>query len=186
MKKILFKLIFYLIILRILIIQNLFKRDYLSISLNSMHYKFIPLVLKFFGAHIGRNVQIESGLNLVNYHTSLFNLNLKDNVSIGRNVLLDLRDKITIDEDVVISMNCDLITHIDLGSSSLSKLYPAKSQPIHIKENSYLGTGVTVLNGVVIGQRSIVGAKSLVKNNIPPNTFVAGIPARKIKDLNAN
>jgi len=91
-----------------------------------------------------------------------------------------------IDEDVVISMNCDLITHLDLGSSSLSKLYPAKSQPIHIKESSYLGTGVTVLNGVVIGQHSIVGAKSLVKNNIPPNTFVAGIPARKIKDLDAN
>ena len=45
----------------------------------------------------------------------------------------------------------------------------------------WIGTGVVVTKGVTIGDGAIVGANSVVTNDVPPFTIVAGIPARAIK-----
>lgn len=56
-------------------------------------------------------------------------------------------------------------------------------RPIHIERNVWIGFDVCVLPGVTIGEGSIVGAKSVVTENIPPFTVVGGNPARIIRKL---
>ncbi len=54
---------------------------------------------------------------------------------------------------------------------------------IDIKENCFIGDSVIVLPNVTIGPNSIVGAGSVVTKNVPPNTIVAGNPARAITSV---
>jgi acetyltransferase-like isoleucine patch superfamily enzyme len=59
--------------------------------------------------------------------------------------------------------------------------FPAK--PIRIERNVWIGFDACVLPGVTIGEGSVVGAKSVVTENVPPFTVVAGNPARVIRQL---
>ena len=54
---------------------------------------------------------------------------------------------------------------------------------IVIEEDAWLGTGVVVLPGVVVGRSSIIGANSVVKYNVDSYGIYAGIPAKKIGDV---
>jgi acetyltransferase-like isoleucine patch superfamily enzyme len=54
---------------------------------------------------------------------------------------------------------------------------------IYIGENVWIGAGVTVLPGSSIGNNSIVGAGSVVTKSIPANEIWAGVPAKKIRDV---
>lgn len=56
-------------------------------------------------------------------------------------------------------------------------------QPIVIKRNAWIGAGATILPGVTIGENSIVAAGAVVSRDVPPNTVVAGVPARIVKQL---
>ncbi|WP_429140932.1 acyltransferase [Aeromonas veronii] len=56
-------------------------------------------------------------------------------------------------------------------------------KPIIIGNNVYIGTGVTILPGVSIGDNVIVGAASVVTKDLEPNSVYAGIPAKKIKNI---
>jgi acetyltransferase-like isoleucine patch superfamily enzyme len=55
--------------------------------------------------------------------------------------------------------------------------------PVVIEDNVQLGRGCVVLKGVTIGARAVVGAYSVVRNDIPPDAVVAGNPARVIKRM---
>lgn len=54
---------------------------------------------------------------------------------------------------------------------------------IDIKDNCFIGTRSIILPGVTIGPNSIVGACSLVRKDVEPNSVYAGIPARRICSL---
>jgi acetyltransferase-like isoleucine patch superfamily enzyme len=53
--------------------------------------------------------------------------------------------------------------------------------PTHIENNASVGSSVTILCGVTIGEGAIVGAGSVVTKNVPPGAIVAGNPARVLK-----
>ena len=52
-----------------------------------------------------------------------------------------------------------------------------------VKQGASIGSGSTVLGGIVIGERAIVGAGSVVTRNVPPDTIVAGNPAREFRKI---
>ncbi len=56
-------------------------------------------------------------------------------------------------------------------------------EPTIVRHGASIGTGATILGGLEIGARSIVGAGAVVTKNVPPNSIVAGNPARVIKEV---
>ena len=153
-----------------------------NIFLQRVDKKSVQLILKKNGADISENCDIESGLifhNCNNYK----NLIIGNNCHIGKDCFFDLRDKITIGDNVVVSMQCTFITHIDMSKSVLTEIYPPEKASINIKNNVYIGSGSQILKGVTIGEEAFVAAKSLVTKDIEPYTLVGGVPARMIKRI---
>lgn len=58
-----------------------------------------------------------------------------------------------------------------------------EARPIRIERNVWIGVAACVLPGVTIGEGSIVGARSIVSENVPPFTIVGGNPAHVIRKL---
>lgn len=56
-------------------------------------------------------------------------------------------------------------------------------RPVNIEDNVWIGTGAVIFPGVTIGENSIVAMGSVVMTNVPPNTMVAGNPARQVRSL---
>jgi len=56
-------------------------------------------------------------------------------------------------------------------------------RPVRIGANVWLGFDAVVLPGITIGEGSVVGARSVVMDDVPPYTLVAGNPARFIRKL---
>jgi acetyltransferase-like isoleucine patch superfamily enzyme len=52
-----------------------------------------------------------------------------------------------------------------------------KSQPVVIRKKAFLGIGCVVLPGVTVGSNAIVGAMSLIRNDVPDNSIAFGVPA---------
>ncbi len=51
-----------------------------------------------------------------------------------------------------------------------------------VKRGASIGSGVTLLGGITVGENAIVGAGSVVTGDVPANTTVAGNPARVLKN----
>lgn len=58
-------------------------------------------------------------------------------------------------------------------------------RPIRLGRNSWIGFEACVLPGVTIGEGSIVGARSVIAEDVPPYVIVAGNPARIVRELPA-
>ena len=55
--------------------------------------------------------------------------------------------------------------------------------PIVLEENVWLGSRVIVLRGVTIGAHSVIGAGSVVVNDVPARSVAVGVPARVVRAL---
>ena len=60
---------------------------------------------------------------------------------------------------------------------------PMTTSPVVIHDNVWIGAKASILAGASIGSNSIVGSNSVVTKNIEPNIVVAGVPARKLREL---
>ena len=60
---------------------------------------------------------------------------------------------------------------------------PEGIRPVVIGDDVWVGTGVLILKGVTIGDRSVVGAGAVVTRDVPPDVIVAGNPARVVRHL---
>jgi acetyltransferase-like isoleucine patch superfamily enzyme len=58
-----------------------------------------------------------------------------------------------------------------------------KCEPTVIGRRASIGSNVTILCGVTVGEDAVVGAGSVVTKNVPPRTVVAGNPARILRTL---
>lgn len=57
------------------------------------------------------------------------------------------------------------------------------AKPVTIGNDVWLSTNVTVCGGVTIGDRSVIGAGSVVMHDIPPDSFAAGVPCKVIRKI---
>jgi acetyltransferase-like isoleucine patch superfamily enzyme len=56
-----------------------------------------------------------------------------------------------------------------------------KVVPTYVKAGASIGTNATIICGITIGERAIVGAGAVVTKDVPADTVVAGVPAREMK-----
>lgn len=126
-----------------------------------------------------------------NYEGQQFSPDIK----IGRNVNFNTDVHIGCIDRVEIGDNCLFasriyITDHDHGETTLKavELAPAKRKlvskgPVIIKNNVWVGEGVSILAGVTIGENSIIATNSVVTKDIPRNSVAGGTPAKIIKKI---
>ncbi len=144
------------------------------------------LLLGLFGATIGSGTIIEPCTFLNLYATGFRGLRTGKRSYIGTEVLLDLADAITLDDDVTIAARTIVLTHHSVSRRDghpLGKEFPYKRAPVHFGEGCFIGAGSTILAGVTIGRMSVVGAGSVVTEDIPPFTVSAGVPAKVLRSI---
>ncbi len=83
---------------------------------------------------------------------------------------------------VMIGPNVNIITAGHALEPSQRRAY-IEAKPITIQRNVWIATAATILGGVTVGENSVVGAGAVVTKDVPPNTFVAGVPATVIRAL---
>lgn len=92
--------------------------------------------------------------------------------------LIEIGNRVTIAEDV------KFITH-DGGASILRDQLPDINVfgRIVIRDNCFIGVNSILMPNITIGPNSVVGAGAVVTKDVPPNTIVAGVPARVIMSI---
>lgn len=139
-------------------------------------------ILREYGARIGRDVSIHGPIHIVNADGDFSRLRVGDRVHLGTDILIDLADEVTIEDEVTLSMRCTLITHIDVGPGPLREKRPRKQGPVRIATGAYLGTGATILHGVTVGARATVGAHALVDRDVAADSTVVAPRARLVAE----
>lgn len=129
-----------------------------------------PVLLRLFGAKVGKGVVIHPGVNI----KFPWKLVVGDHVWIGQRAWLDNLDQLTIESHVVISQGAKLI----LGSHDYKKLdYPTLSGPVLLEEGSWVGAGAMVLGGATLRTHAILTAGSVTGKTLRPYTINRGNPA---------
>lgn len=67
---------------------------------------------------------------------------------------------------------------VGIGKSLANK--SIVSAPIKVCDDVFIGAGVVILPGVVLGSHAVIAAGSVVTNNVGPGQIVAGVPAKSI------
>jgi acetyltransferase-like isoleucine patch superfamily enzyme len=111
-----------------------------------------------------------------------------DEIRVGKNVFVNQNctfydlGGLDIADDVMIGPNVSLITAGHPVESSQRRAVTI-GRPIAIGRNVWIGTGAIIIGGVTVGENSVVAAGSVVTKDVPPNTLVAGNPARLIRSI---
>ena len=110
-------------------------------------------------------------------------LTIGNNVGISPNFVLFVRGKVEIGNDVIIGPNVTIVAenhnHDDLNTPI--RLQGVSRKGIKIGNNCWIGANVTILDGVTVGDNSIIAAGAVVNKDVEPNSVVGGIPAKLIK-----
>jgi len=134
---------------------------------------------------IGNKVRIFPGLRLEVYDQGKIIIN--DNVSIGQNFhITSCNSSIMIGKDTTISGNV-FITNIDHDYKEIDKHILEQEFLISetkIGDNCFIGFGVAIQAGTILGKQCIVGANSVVRGSFPDYSVIVGAPARIIKRYN--
>ena len=159
-----------------------------NIPLMFMPTQAIAPTLRAFGARIGANVRFRSPLVIHNSRGGrrgyYENLQVGNDCYLGRELFLDLQDEIVIEDQVTISHRVMILTHTDAGESPLkAEAIRTEQAPVRIRRGAYVGANVTILQGVEIGEESIVGAGAVVTRSVSASSVVAGVPARILKTV---
>ncbi len=111
-------------------------------------------------------------------------IEIGNNVHIGTNNIIGARKKIVLEENVLIG------PHVMIGDHSHqyeNADLPIKLQAVteggtvRIERDCWIGANVFIMPKVTIGRHSVIGANSVVNQNIPPFSVAVGSPARVVK-----
>ena len=132
-------------------------------------------------------------------------IKIGNGVHIGAGTRIISINKIEIGNDVIIAWDCTIYDHNshsiyweqrkndtkqeiadynENGNSILNKNWSdVVSKPIKIKDKAWIGFGVTILKGVIIGEGAVVAAGSVVTKDVPDYVVVGGNPATILKHI---
>jgi maltose O-acetyltransferase len=111
------------------------------------------------------------------------------NLRIGQSCLIDvgctfdLEDRITIGDRVTIGHEAMLLTSSHEIGPKEGRAGPVVLAPVTVGDGAWIGPRSVILPGVTIGPGAVVTAGSLVNKDVPPNTRVAGLPAKQVEQL---
>ncbi len=114
---------------------------------------------------------------LTKYHwlvQNAHNLKFGKYTDIGAFTYINAKNGVIIEDEVQIGSHCSIY--------SVSTIDGTEGK-VTLKKNCKIGSHSVVLPGVTIGENSIVGAFSLVKDDIPANVLAFGIPAKVVRKL---
>lgn len=143
------------------------------------------LFLTTFGAEIGKD-SIVMNVKFFNWHhTGLKGLSVGNECFIGDEALIDLHDKVIFEDQVTIAQRVTVLTHLNIGYKNhpLQKFFPRKSKSVIIKRGAVIAAVATILPGVTVGEESFVAAGSVVTEDVPRRTLVAGVPATPVRKI---
>ncbi len=103
-----------------------------------------------------------------------------DGLVLGKNTDIGSFSYINALSGVVIEDNVQVGSHCSIYSVSTIDNTNGK---VTLKNNCKVGSHSTILPGVTVGENSIVGAHSLINNDIPDNVIAFGVPAKVIRKL---
>lgn len=112
--------------------------------------------------------------------------------SIGRRSVISARNRIWLEEDVLLAPAVFITDHNHEYSQTEVPIAKQGTTPggrIVIERNCWLGYGSMILgtrDDLVLGRNSVVGAYSIVTQSCPPYSVLAGNPARVVKRLDAD
>ena len=154
----------------------------ITARLNRLTYADADQVRTVLGELVG--YELDGGVVLIPPFFSEHGTGLR----IGRNVFINQNCTIydlggvDIGDDVLIGPNVSIITSGHPLEPSQRRAAVTAS-PITIGRNVWIAAGATVIGGVTIGENSVVAAGAVVTRDVPPNTLVAGVPARIVRTL---
>jgi acetyltransferase-like isoleucine patch superfamily enzyme len=142
---------------------------------------------------LGSNVKISKFVNLYgctigdNVKIGAF-VEIQKNAFVGNNCKISSHtfvcEGVTIEDDVFVGHNVAFINDTFPRATAGGQLQTEadwKVEKTLVKKGASIGSGATILSKITIGENAIVGAGSVVTKDVPPNTIVAGNPARKIR-----
>jgi acetyltransferase-like isoleucine patch superfamily enzyme len=133
------------------------------------------LLKELLGDNLGENSQIMAPIA----GAAFDRLKVGNNVFINSNSLLMARGGITVEDDVMMAANVQLLSnnHDEYDRQVLT------CKPIHIKKEAWIGAGASILPGVTIGEYAIVGAGAIVTKDVGDYEVAVGVPAKIVKTL---
>ncbi len=137
---------------------------------------------------LGNNVKI-GAFSRVIISTSFNDLGkgivIGDNVGLGEFAYLGGAGGLEIGSDCIIGqyLSCHPENHNYSDSSQLIRFQGTTRQGIKIGKNCWIGSKVTILDGVTIGDNCVIAAGAVVTKSMPDNVIIGGVPAKILKSI---
>jgi acetyltransferase-like isoleucine patch superfamily enzyme len=152
----------------------------ITATLNRLTFNDLDAVRALFSDLIGKPVDDSFILIPPFYTAGGVDISVGRNVFVNQNCTFYDLGGLDIADDVMIGPNVSIITTGHPIAASLRRACVI-ARPIAIGQNVWIAAGATIIGGVTVGENSVVAAGSVVTRDVPPNTLVAGNPARVIR-----
>lgn len=113
-------------------------------------------------------------------------IEIGNNVGIAQNCFIQVRGKVEIGNNVIFGPGVSIFSenHNFADISKFINLQGETRKGVTIKDGVWIASRATILDGVTVGENSIVAAGSVVNKDVPPFAIVGGVPAKIIKFRN--